>query len=76
MTRMYVNTKIRLRHVLDNRLSDRGQGTLEYLGIVIIAVALVGAVIAAVNGFGLQAKITGFLNQIGTPAGGSAPAGG
>ena len=71
MTRMFVNAKVRAMHAagtLQDRLArgrDAGQGTLEYLGIVIIAVILVGAVIAAVNKFQLTEKIVTEFGKIG-----------
>ena len=39
--------------------SDKGQGTLEYVGIVVIAAILVAAIVTAVKG----ADIGGFISQ-------------
>jgi hypothetical protein len=62
MTRMYVNTKIRLEKALENR--DAGQGTLEYLGIVVIAAILITALILAFKNFDLGTKIKTQLDKI------------
>lgn len=56
MTRMFVKSKIRLAKGFEGR-REAGQGTLEYVGIVIIAAILILAVIAAVNAFDLQGKL-------------------
>jgi hypothetical protein len=66
MTRMYVNTKIRLQKMLEQR--ELGQGTLEYLGIVIVAAILVVAVVAAFDNFDLDVKIKEQLDKIGNAA--------
>ena len=62
MTRMYVNTKIRLAKALESR--DAGQGTLEYLGIVVIAAILITALLLAFKNFDLGTKITTQLQRI------------
>jgi len=68
MTRMFVKTRIRLTKALEGR-QEAGQGTLEYVGIVIIAAILILAVIAAVNAFDLQGKLSTEFSKI-TGAGG------
>ncbi|ADG75450.1 hypothetical protein Cfla_2562 [Cellulomonas flavigena DSM 20109] len=71
MTRMLVNAKVRAikaREALQARAAgDAGQGTLEYLGIVIIAVILVGAIVYAVGEFDLDGKIAKEFESIGEP---------
>ncbi|MFS0701352.1 hypothetical protein AB6N24_15385 [Cellulomonas sp. 179-A 4D5 NHS] len=67
MTRMFVNTKIRLQKGLEER--ELGQGTLEYLGIVIVAAILVAAVVGAFDTFDLKAKIGAQLTKIGNLGG-------
>ncbi|MCL3859934.1 hypothetical protein [Actinotalea sp. K2] len=62
MTRMLVNTRIRVEKALEER--ELGQGTLEYLGIVIVAAILVVALVTAFNSFDLGSKITEQLNKI------------
>lgn len=62
MTRMFVNTKIRIEKAIEAR--ELGQGTLEYLGIVVVVVLLVGALITAFTAFNLGTKITTQLNKI------------
>ncbi len=64
MTRMLVNTQIRIRKMLENR--ELGQGTLEYLGIVIVAAILVVALVTAFNSFDLGSKISEQLDKIGS----------
>lgn len=61
---------LRLRNKMINRVNsagetERGQGTLEYLGIVIVAAILVGAVIMAINSFDLQDKVETELEKVG-----------
>jgi len=43
---------------------DKGQGTLEYVGIVVIAALLVTAIFAAVNGADIGGVITTKLSEI------------
>lgn len=57
MTRMYVNARVRLQHLTDRFRNENGQGTLEYLGIVIVAGLLILAVTTAVNEFKLDEKL-------------------
>src|SRR5690625_8017199 len=45
---------------------DRGAGSFEYLGIVVVAAVLIGAVIAAIGRFDLGEKIACQVQQIGT----------
>jgi|GEM_PF-6950832 len=61
---------LRLRNKMINRVNsagekEAGQGTLEYLGIVIVAAILVGAVIMAINSFDLQGKVETELEKVG-----------
>lgn len=53
MVRMYVNTKVRLQKSLEQRFAgtdrEAGQGMLEYVGILVIAALLIGAVMAALK---------------------------
>jgi len=67
MTRMFVKTRIRLQKALEQR--ELGQGTLEYLGIVIVAAILVVALVTAFNHFDLGAKISAQLDKIGNAGG-------
>ncbi len=64
MTRMFVATKIRLQKAMEQR--ELGQGTLEYLGIVIVAAILVVALVGAFNSFDLGSKISAKLDEIGS----------
>lgn len=62
MTRMYVNAKIRLQKVLEQR--ELGQGTLEYLGVIVVAALLVAALIGVFKGFDLTSKVQTQLDKI------------
>lgn len=63
-TRLFVKAQTRLQDLVrDHR--ESGQGTLEYLGIVIIVVLLVGAAVTAFTTFDLGAKLTEQLGKIG-----------
>lgn len=63
ITRLYILGKNRLDQALTTR--DRGQGTLEYLGVIVIVAILVTAAVIAFNAFDLGGKITEQLNKIG-----------
>ena len=43
---------------------DKGQGTLEYVGIVVIAALLVGAIFTAVSGADIGSVIADKLSEI------------
>lgn len=62
MTRAFVKAKIRLQKSLEAR--EAGQGSIEYLGVIVVAVLLVVGLIAAFKGFGLGEKITTQLNKV------------
>jgi len=67
MARMFVNAKVRAIKVLEARLKgDAGQGTLEYLGIVVVAAILIIALIGVFNGgsFDLGGMVQGQLDRI------------
>ena len=44
--------------------NEKGQGTLEYVGIVVVAALLVTAIFTAVNGADIGGKITTKINEI------------
>lgn len=62
MTRAFVKAKIRLQKSLEAR--EAGQGSIEYLGVIVVAVLLVVALIAVFRGFDLGARIQEQLDQI------------
>ena len=62
MTRAFVKAKIRLQKSLESR--EAGQGSIEYLGVIVVAVLLVVALIAVFRGFDLGGKIQQQLDQI------------
>lgn len=49
------------------RRDDRGQGSVEYVGIILVVVAIIGIVIAAASGLGgtIVTKLTQAINSIG-----------
>lgn len=47
-----------------NPRKEKGQGTLEYVGIVIIAAALVAALVTAVNATSIGAKVSTKISEI------------
>lgn len=61
-TRLFVKARVRVRELLDHR--EAGQGTLEYLGVVVIVAILVAAAVLAFQNFNLGEKITTELNKI------------
>lgn len=73
MTRMFVNAKVRATKLIEARglRGDAGQGTLEYLGIVIVAAILIVALIGVFNGgsFDLGEKVQEQLDKITDAAG-------
>ena len=60
LNRLYFATRARLAQVG----GDRGQGTLEYLGVVVIVAILVVAAVTAFTTFDLGAKLTTELGKI------------
>ena len=50
---------------------EKGQGTLEYVGIVLVAAILVAAIVGAIRGADIGPTITGWIGNIKS---GSAPA--
>ena len=58
---------IKMYAVLTARLvaqDEKGQGTLEYVGIVVVAAILVGAVVDAINGGEITSAIKGKISEI------------
>ncbi len=59
---------IKLYAVLTARMTvaqnEKGQGTLEYVGIVVVAAILVGAVVDAINGGDITTAIKGKITEI------------
>jgi hypothetical protein len=43
---------------------DAGQGTLEYVGAILIAAIIIGLVIAGVNAASITTKVTAAVNKI------------
>jgi len=67
MTRMFVNAKVRANQLREARLNgDAGQGTLEYLGIIVVAAILIVALITVFTGdaFNLGTLVETQLSKI------------
>jgi len=62
MTRALVKTQIRLQQLVAKR--EAGQGTLEYVGMIIVAAILVTIVVTAVKGTGIAAAFDKAINDI------------
>lgn len=43
---------------------DRGQTAFEYLGIILVVVAIIGAIVATGIGGAISARISGLVNSI------------
>ncbi len=67
LTRLYISTQLRLRQAISS--GERGQGTLEYLGVIVIVAILVVAAVAAFNSFNLGEKLGTQLEKIGGAGG-------
>ncbi|MEU2432888.1 hypothetical protein ABZ611_25945 [Streptomyces sp. NPDC007861] len=44
--------------------SDRGQTAFEYLGIILVVVAIIGGIVASGIGGAITTRITGLVNSI------------
>jgi hypothetical protein len=62
MTKALVKTQIRLQQIVAKR--EAGQGTLEYVGMIIVAAIMVAIVVAAVKGSGLGPKFEAAIKDI------------
>lgn len=64
MTRALVATRVRLVKAFEER-AEKGQGTLEYVGMIALAALLVMAIVGAFgNGKTLATKVTGAISDI------------
>lgn len=51
-------TLVRLHTLATSRLKgDRGQGSLEYIGILLVIAVVVGALVTAIDGLALDGRI-------------------
>lgn len=62
MTKALVMTQIRLRQLLTNR--EGGQGTLEYIGMILVAALLVVGIAGVASGVDLKSKFSDAVNTI------------
>ncbi|MFJ4911369.1 hypothetical protein [Streptomyces sp. NPDC088726] len=44
--------------------ADRGQTAFEYLGIILVVVAIIGGMVASGIGAAITARITGLVNSV------------
>jgi hypothetical protein len=64
MTKALVRTQIRLQQMVTNRNREAGQGTLEYVGMVIIAGLFAAGLIAAAGHVNLKGKFDAAIAMI------------
>lgn len=62
MTKALVRTRVRLQQLTDER--EAGQGTLEYVGMIIVAALIVVAVITAAKGIDLGAVFSTAVHKV------------
>jgi hypothetical protein len=62
MTKALVKTQIRLQQMVANR--ERGQGTLEYIGMIVIAGIFAAGLVGLARGANLNVKFTKALTDI------------
>lgn len=60
----YVATRIRALKVVESK--ELGQGSLEYIGMIVVAAVLIVAVITAFTNGGFKATITDKVNSVKT----------
>jgi hypothetical protein len=64
MTRALISTRTRLVQAFEAR-AEKGQGTLEYVGMIALAALLVMAIVTAFgNGSSLGTKVTSAITKI------------
>ncbi len=63
MTRRFVNLQVwAAQRVQGGR--ERGQGTLEYVGMVVAVAVVIGAVVVAINQWDLAGKMGNIISQV------------
>jgi hypothetical protein len=62
MTKALVSAKVRLIKAVEAR--EAGQGSIEYVGAILIAAVLIGIVITSLNGINIAGKITEAINSV------------
>ena len=76
MTEKFVALQVRAEKAVEQRLMDRrakgdaGQGTLEYIGAILIAAVIVGLVYAAVSQYQVGDKVKSAIDKVFSSAGG------
>lgn len=73
MTTKLVALQIRAQKSIEQRLTDRreaGQGTLEYIGAILIAAVIVGLIYTAVSQYDLGTKVSDAIDKVFDNAGG------
>lgn len=65
MTAMMTAQMTTVMHVLTGRLKEeRGATALEYVGMILVAAIVVGAVFTAINGVDVAGKVSTAVNEI------------
>jgi hypothetical protein len=62
MTRIFVKTQIRLQQLTAKR--EAGQGTLEYVGMLVVAAIVVVGVISVLKGADLDVKLGEAIKKV------------
>jgi hypothetical protein len=63
MTKRFITLRLHLTQALVRR-SDAGQGTLEYVGMIIVAAVIAVAVMGALKGVDLGNAVTTAVNSV------------
>lgn len=66
MVALFLSLYVRASDTFENRVANRqrGQGTLEYVGMIAVAALLIVAVVGAFKTANLGAKVTTILNSV------------
>lgn len=71
MSRIFVSTQVRIQKALERAgARDAGQGTIEYIGILVVAGLLLVAVIGTVQGWDPTGFVESALTEIESVVGG------
>lgn len=63
MTEKFISLRVRVTQAIEGR-RDAGQGTLEYVGMIIIAALVIVAVAAVVSPATIGARVTTAVNSV------------
>lgn len=62
MTKAFVTAKVRFLKAMEGR--EAGQGSIEYVGAIVIAAVLISIVIASLSGINFNAKIKSAIDYV------------